>query len=151
MSVTLPLSKFSRLRWRERGRLGEAFFYLALARIALLFIPFKRLAARLGKQQHQSPATLALPIQHAQARRIGWAVTTMSRYVPWDSACLAQAVAAKWMLQKRGLTSTMYLGVAYDAQKKMLAHAWLRCGEVYVTGAPQHKRFTVVATFAESN
>jgi hypothetical protein len=31
----------------------------------------------------------------------------------------------------------------------MLAHAWLRCGDLYVTGAPQHKRFTVVATFAE--
>lgn len=151
MSARPLLSKFSRLNWRERARLGEAFFYLALARLALVFIPFKRLAAQMGKQHHQSAPTLALAIQSAQARRIGWAVTIMSRYVPWDSACLAQAIAAKWMLQKRRLPSTLYLGVAYDENKKMLAHAWLRCGEVYVTGAPQHKRFTVVATFAEAD
>lgn len=147
----VALSKFSRLNWRDRVRLGEAVFYLALARLALVVIPFKRLAAQLGKQHEQSPNALAQPIQRAQARRIGWAVTTMSRYVPWDSACLAQAVAAKWMLQKRRLPSTLYLGVTYDENKKMLAHAWLRCGQVYVTGAPQHRRFTVVATFAETD
>jgi len=39
--------------------------------------------------------------------------------------------------------STLYLGVTYDEKKKMLAHAWLRCGDVFVTGAPHHKHLTL--------
>ncbi len=136
------------LSWRERLRLAEALCWLALARLVLLTLPFNTIAARLGTRQQLSRETFDNPIQRAQARRIGWAVTTMSRYVPWDSACLAQALAGKWMLGTRHLPSTLYLGVAYDENKKMRAHAWLRCGDVFVTGAPQHQRFTIIATFA---
>ncbi len=135
-------------RWRDPAYLAEAVCWLALARVLLLALPFNSIAARLGKIHQQSPETLDNAIQRGQARHIGYAVTKMSRYVPWDSACLAQALAAKCMLGTRHLPSTLYLGVAYDENKKMLAHAWLRCGDVFVTGAPQHKRFTVVATFA---
>jgi hypothetical protein len=142
------LEKFFQLNWRERARLGEAILYLAAARIVLAFIPFNRLAPRLGKRETQSPETFATPIQRAQTARTGWAVRVMSRFVPWDSACLAQAVAAKWMLERRSIVSTLYLGVAYDENRKMLAHAWLRSGNIFVTGAPQHEKFTIVATFA---
>lgn len=149
-SVMPMLLKFLHLTWLQRARLVEALYNLALARLTLVLVPFNRLAARLGEPQRQSPDTLTPPAQAAQARSISWAVTTMSRLVPWDSACLAQAIAAKWMLQKRGLASTLYLGVAYDQNKKMLAHAWLRCGDIYVTGAPQHRSFAVVTTFADT-
>lgn len=140
---------FARRTWGDRARLVEAGSWLIAARILLLLVPFKYLAARLGKQHNQSPVTFDTNPERDQARRIGRAVTTMSRYVPWDSACLAQAVAGKFMLQRRHIPSTLYLGVAKDGDAKMIAHAWLRCGDVIVTGAPQHQRFTVVSTFAE--
>lgn len=143
------LAKFLRLNWRERVRLGEAMGYLTAAQIVLIFIPFNRIAPCLGARHAQSPATFSTPLQRAQAKRIGWAVTTMSRWVPWDSPCLVQALGARWMLGRCRLASTLYLGVAYDENQKMLAHAWLRCGDFIVTGAPQHQRFTVVATFAD--
>lgn len=138
-------------RWRDGARLAEAVCWLGVARVLLLALPLNAIAARLGKVHQQSPATLDNSFQRTQARRVGYAVTKMSRYVPWDSACLAQALAAKWMLGTRQLPSTLYLGVAFDENKKMLAHAWLRCGDVFVTGAPQHTRFTVVATFTHEN
>jgi len=141
--------KIARLSWRERAALGEALVSLAAARLALVFIPIKKLAPHLGAPHAQSSDTFALPQARAQAQRVQWAVRATSRRVPWRSVCFDQAVAAKWMLRRRALSSTLYLGVARDAQKEMLAHAWLRCGDLYVTGAPQHQRFTVVATFAE--
>jgi len=143
-----PWAKLARLSWRERARLGEALLYLAAAQLALVVIPFHRLTPHLGAPHAQSPETFAAPIQRAQAARIRRAVQTMSRLVPWDSVCLAQALAAKWMLARRGMASTLYLGVAYDEQRKLRAHAWLRCGNLWVTGAPQHKKFTIVETFA---
>lgn len=142
--------KFARLSWRERACLGEALVSLTAARLALVFIPIKKLAPQLGAQHAQSPETFASPVERAQAQRVRWALSATSRRVPWRSVCFDQAVAAKWMLRRRALPSTLYLGVARDAQREMLAHAWLRCGDVYVTGAPQHQRFTVVATFAET-
>ncbi len=33
----------------------------------------------------------------------------------------------------KGIQSTLYLGCGYD-EGKMVAHAWLRVGKMYVTG-----------------
>ena len=78
----------------------------------------------------------------------------MSSYTPWESACLAQAFAAKAMLRCRGITSTLYLGLAKNeqgGQSGLLAHAWLRSGSLILTGEPGKDQYTVVATFAEKS
>ena len=43
-------------------------------------------------------------------------------------------VKLKELLKKKGIASTMYLGCGLDENGKMIAHAWLRCGKMYVTG-----------------
>jgi hypothetical protein len=93
--------RFIKLSWRERACLGEAVFYLAVARAALLIFPFIQLSPRLGEQHHASAETFATDAQRQETRRVSRAVTTMSRFVPWDSACLAQAIAGKMMLRAR--------------------------------------------------
>lgn len=52
---------------------------------------------------------------------------------PWESKCLVRALAAQRLLCRRGLSSTLYLGCGME-EGKMVAHAWLRFGEMYVTG-----------------
>jgi hypothetical protein len=54
------------------------------------------------------------------------------------------------MLKRRRIAATLYLGVAKDENKaeKLAAHAWLRCGDVILTGAHGHRQFTVVAMFS---
>ena len=81
--------------------------------------------------------------------KVTWAIEAVRWATPWDSNCLARSIAGKRMLRKRGLASTLYLGVSKSDPKTLIAHAWLRCGERYVAGAPGHEQFTVVATFAE--
>ena len=51
----------------------------------------------------------------------------------WESKCLVRALTAQKLLKQKGIGSTLYLGCGY-AEDKMVAHAWLRCGELYVTG-----------------
>jgi hypothetical protein len=67
-----------------------------------------------------------------------------------QSVCLPQAVATQWMLKRRRIAGTLYLGVAKDETQpeKLAAHAWLRCGTFILTGAAGHRQFTVVATFS---
>jgi hypothetical protein len=81
---------------------------------------------------------------------IGRAVRSAAANTPWKSVCLPQAVAGQWMLKRRRIAATLYLGVAKkDADPEQLAaHAWLRCGDAILTGTAGHRQFTVVASFA---
>ena len=60
---------------------------------------------------------------------------------------LVRALAAQRLLCRRGLSSTLYLGCGME-EGKMVAHAWLRFGEMYVTGG-DGGGYTTVARFCK--
>lgn len=148
MWSTRTLHKFFQLSWADKGLLLEASWWLLLARLTLLLIPFRRIAPRLGILQHQSASTVPAPTAQTAAR-IGWAIATVARRTPWESSCFTQAIGGKAMLRRRHIQSTLYLGVAKDKTKSLQAHAWLRCGEAILTGQAGHEQYTVLSTFAE--
>ncbi|MBT8342095.1 MAG: lasso peptide biosynthesis B2 protein, partial [Desulfatitalea sp.] len=82
-------------------------------------------------------------------RQVRWAIRAASRYAPWRCLCLEQAMTAKALLHRKGLQSTLYLGLTRDDAGALQAHAWLRCGSVVLTGGRDMARYTVVSTFAE--
>lgn len=133
----------------ERSLLLEAFILLGAARSCVLLFPMKWLVKTLGNHMKDDQTPLA-PKAVETARMVGRTVRSAAAWTPWESACLPQAVAAKWMLKRRRIPATVYLGVMKDETKpeKMAAHAWLRCGGLILTGAGGHQRFTVVSTFS---
>jgi len=137
------------LSWRDWGTFFEALASLAFARLAVLVMRFHSLAARLGTPMRESTHTddeRSRPV----LRRVKWAIGAVSRRAPWRCLCLEQAVAAKMMLRRRGIVSTLYFGVARDPERiSVKAHAWVRCGSYYVTGGEGRGGFAVVSTFAE--
>jgi hypothetical protein len=139
------LHNFFRRRSADRLILLEAVILLALARVLVHTVRFERVATRLGSHMAQSSDEDS-PEAYATARRVRWAVATAARNLPFDVICLPQAIAGKLMLRRRGIASTLYLGVAYDPDLK--AHAWLRVGRVIVTGAKGRIGFSVISTFA---
>jgi hypothetical protein len=143
--------RFARLPSRRKSLIVEAVLWLALARIALVAVPFRHLAARFGTvanaQAALSPTGRSEP-QEATARDIGWAVTRAARYVPFRAVCLPQAIAAKAMLDRRDVPSTMHFGVKKpDGGAALMAHAWLDAGTIEVTGYPVDEGFVEVARF----
>ena len=143
------LAKWRRRSRTERRLLLEAFLLLGMARMGLLILPFRWLARSLGQhmQEDQTPlhsSDLKL------ARMIGGTVRTAANHTLWKSACLPQAVAAKWMLKRRHIPGTVYMGVMKDETnpEKLAAHAWIRCGDIILTGARGHHQYTVVSTFS---
>lgn len=105
----------------------EAAAWLGLARFYIVWFPFGWLGPWLRK-----PATG--PGKPDLARRIGRAVLTASRHVPWQAACLPQALAAKLMLGLRGQGAALHLGAKLDEDGGLAAHAWLTCDGNIVTG-----------------
>lgn|SRR5690625_3041818 len=127
----------------------EAYMYLAWAWY-LKRAPFSKIAPTLGTE-HVETNFLINPSQRKTLTRISEAIHLVSRYTFWESACLVQAIAAMKMLEKRQIESTLYLGTAKDSSGTgMIAHAWLRSGPLYITGAEGIEDFTVVSQFAKT-
>ena len=142
------LRKLRDMDWADRGLVLEALLWLGVARLALLVVPFKQIAPRLGRHMAKTGTDLG-PYPEDVVLRIGWSVRTVARRSPWNSTCLTQAIAAHMMLQRRGIPSTLYLGMAKGEAGEWQAHAWLRCGPHVLTGEPGHRRFVVVSTLAK--
>ena len=146
--VRRTIGRLIQISWSSRLLLLEAALWLGLARLALLIVPFRRLAPILGRKMAESP--LEDSSDPEVLERVAWAVRVASRYTPWQTKCLAQAVAGKAMLRRRGLASTLYLGLARSGDAGLEAHAWLRCGRRILTGEDLMDRYTAVARFAET-
>jgi hypothetical protein len=110
----------------------EALILLAVARLLVVATPFRFLSRLLGRSRRQgSGSTASLD----EARQIGWALNAVGARVPWRCKCLERAVAGKFMLQRRGYSSYLTLGVRRPRPGDPIrAHAWLRSGLNTVVG-----------------
>jgi Transglutaminase-like superfamily len=142
------IRKFLRRSWAERVMLLEALAWLCWARLLLVAVPFRRIAPHLGRQMAESPATLA-EAERAVVSRVSWSVLAVSRHSELGFVCLPQAMAAKWMLRRRGLPSTLYLGLRHDEKASLTAHAWLRVGDRILTGQAEARGHQVIASFGD--
>jgi len=140
------LRRYRGISAAQKRLLREAFAALAIARIALGCVPFRRIAAWLGTSGAESAASVTAE-QAQAAEAVGWAVTALARRVPWDGRCFAQALAATAMLRRRGVDGTVSFGVCEGAAAGFEAHAWLRVGARMVTGGAGHERFKTFTTF----
>lgn len=124
----------------------EAWVMLGLARMQTLR-PFAKVAPSLG--QHMEETSIADNVlDRATIRNISSAIQVMSKYTPWQSQCMVRAIAGMRMLSRRGYESTLYFGTGKDESGQFIAHAWLRSGAYYISGAENKDQFTVVSTFA---
>ncbi len=152
-SIRRPLRRFAQVDGRRRALAVEAVLCLLAARLALILIPFPRLAGRLGTFVPPSDPRAArrpfdaVPEQAKLAQEIGWAVTRAARHVPFKAVCLPQAMAAQVMLRRRGVASVMHFGAGRGTDKPLDAHAWLDAAGVEVTGYPVAPNFAEIACF----
>lgn len=141
------VKKFLKVSWIDKLIITEAVFLTGIIRFSILFVAFSKLAKLSGKYNKESVHNINNK-QISIGNRIGIVVQKVSKYTPWESKCLVKALTAQTMLRTRKIPSTVYLGVAKDEDKKLIAHAWLRCGENIITGGDERHGFTMVAKFA---
>jgi hypothetical protein len=124
----------------------EAWYSLAIARGMLVFLPFRKILPFMkDTKQEKEPSQC----DELFFKRISLAIGRACVRSPWRTKCFEQALAAKMMLKRRGLVTSIYFGVCKDPEgnKKFLAHAWLDCQEVRITGGKNISQYTVLASF----
>ena len=133
-----------KLKTVKRRYLWEAALMLALARLAVHFVP----AARIFAWADRSPRHVNR-FACDEVSWITWAVARISNNPQMNALCLARALAAHAMLRRRGIASRLCIGVARDDQE-LLVHAWVEVGETTVTLDPASAHFTRLARFGEA-
>jgi hypothetical protein len=125
----------------------EACIYLSFAKLLILFFPFKKIAALIGRSQVESPIEVMGSII---IKDIEISMIRAVKYALFTSKCYDQALATTFMLKRRKISSTIYFGLHKEAEQ-LLAHAWVRCGDKIVSGKLGYERFTPIAWFASHN
>jgi hypothetical protein len=123
----------------RRVYLREAAVALALARLAARFVSPARLFAWADRAPRRIRRFAA-----DEARWTCWAVEEIGART--GALCLPRALAAHAMLRRRGIVSTLCLGVARDGET-FAAHAWVEIGQDKVVGAREAQGHTRLASY----
>jgi hypothetical protein len=140
---TLPPRR-RKLALGDYALLGETLATLAMASLAIKFVPFRKLTEAVSRppRRQRSPAV--------DLRRLRWAVGAWRRRVPWKAVCFQSALCLQAMLRRRGVPSVMHYGIAKEEDEALKAHVWLSVDGEIVIGGEEAPRFACVATFPSS-
>lgn len=128
------------------------FLLLGVARLAIIWLPFRTYARRLGKQVAlEVPPSDLSAADLTRAKRIGKVVRRTAQITPWQSLCLGQALVAAVLMRTARIPYRVFFGLvpASDTQAPDLlaAHAWVRTGGTNLTGGQDVGKYTVVMVF----
>lgn len=143
------MRRFFALSRERKLLLMEAAVSLLRAAYSVRQKPFRETVARFGRKGVETPEGDGTDVGVETALDVGWAIRVMSRRVPLRATCLVQAEAARIMLTRKGLASTLYIGVSTAEKGQAFnGHAWLRCHHVIVTGGKERDSYLPISWFA---
>ena len=134
--MTSRLRALARLRAIEYVELVEAQGSLLWAQLLVATRPRGRLVTEAGATPEPSVPS---PARMARAERLARAVHRASRYGVFQPGCLPRAMALSRLLDRRGLTARLCVGVRRDGAE-LIAHAWVEYGGIPLGEAPGHVR-----------
>jgi hypothetical protein len=140
------IKKFILLPGEEKNLFYSAIKIALSSRLFILFRTSNKLPEILGNAHIESPYELSTT-EDIIVAKVYRATRRSSVYLPFKEKCLIEAIVAKSLLKKYGMDSTLYLGVARDGNKELLAHAWLRYGNKIVVGKKGMDKYISVEWF----
>lgn len=115
----------------------EATCALLIARIATRTVRFMTVARWMGWQTGEAANEID-EASRALANQVGQSIVAANRLFKFENACLAESMAAKWMLDRRGVATTLCFGarirgsaaqaLRFEIDEHVALHAWLEAG-----------------------
>jgi len=91
------------------------------------------------------------PSEVREVKQIYAALRRAQKLIFWRrSYCLVNAFALHWMLKRRGISSTIHLGVTKggtENDSQLAAHAWVESKGLSLVGAELKDQYTRIASF----
>lgn len=134
------LTTFRELTREEKLAAFEAASFLLLARILVALVPLRFWRRKFGSVDTEQVGARCA----SSVRLVRQAVGRAMRNAPVGFICLPQALAARWMLARRGVASKLSIGARRE-DGRMALHAWLTSGEAWVTGDCDPREYALLA------
>lgn len=120
--------RFTCIPFRQKILLVEAIVLLLASKMLLMLLPF-----RTSKKFFKKKEKLHKQANIQLLKDIHLSIERANRIAFWSNVCLVKSFAARFMLQRRGIAATIYLGIQVKEENELLAHAWLMTNGVFVT------------------
>ena len=84
-------------------------------------------------------------INQDKLQQIKIAIRRTNYLIFWKNVCLVQSLAACWMLGLRKYDCDLFVGVNFNPERKLIAHAWVMVDDTEVV--PRNGHYTTLMTF----
>lgn len=128
----------------------EALVEVCTVKLLLMLFPLRWILAGVTIQNQSLPPKTYRKAEGDLAK-IGRAIRSIARRLPFKAACLVQALAALLALRLRGRKGELYIGVQKPKDGPFAAHAWLVCDQQIITGGSEYQNYTVLAKYIKSS
>ena len=130
---------------------GEAAVLLTVAHALTRRVTYRRWSRLLGTAGGVGGA-IAADADRVRAARVGRIIDRVADRHPWRPVCLPRAMCGRWMLNRRGVANTMFVGVEPEARAgaKRMLHAWLVVSGVTVKGRITDRDIRPIARFGDA-
>ena len=125
----------------------KAVLISGIVRFTLLFLPFNKVLRWLGTPGVETAENIS-DRNIADAQAIKTAVWLCNKYTPWKTECYVQALTARILLRQGQISSTIYIGFKKNNDDKIEGHAWIRAGNLILTGNKIKHEFKVHSFFS---
>lgn len=138
---------FARLPLSIKVIILKCFILLTFCQYSVTFLHFKQLI-RLFKLQ---PCTEQLKTysttEETYTKMVSGAISkTLLMPQLIKPRCLAQALTARILLHQKGQSCILTIGAAIEGPG-MVAHSWLRCGDIIVTGQHGQEKYREIVSY----
>ncbi len=136
---------FGRRPWHEKLAVLEAILLLSWARFLIKLVPVRMWRSHMAVSQRDVATGSLSDREREVGRLVARMIKLAVRNAPIELVCLPQALAARWMLRRRGIDSRLYIGTKLGESGDRDFHAWLKVQELWVTGHCNEAEYAVFA------
>ena len=130
-------------RWHKLRSLSfsEVWFLVQAAAVVVGFdLAFRLFSSKTSLAVFERKASSRGGRQGVNLQRMAWLVDVVDRYAPGRSSCLRQTAALAWLLRRRGVATSLRIGVARQ-EGKFTAHSWLELEEGELLGLSDSDKY----------
>lgn len=140
------IKNIRKVRYAILKLIPETILYIFISYFLLRFFSFKKVVFYLGNLQGEVSNFDAN--NEPLLGNLNRVIVLTARNMPFEAACYVQALTGKMMLKKRNVPSAIHIGMKKDKKGQLKGHAWLRVGNITVTGDRNINSYQLLATFA---